>query len=128
AGRRTGAAQYHRRIGPIDSPASLNPSATAAKSDHVDQEGKKGATLTQREKMYRAYCEVFDTAERKRRWNPFNDNPWEKINPALKTEDDAICLQTLFVRQLFGPGQHFEPLQPDEDYVRRRLVRGQLGL
>ncbi|HWQ36337.1 MAG TPA: acyl-ACP desaturase [Blastocatellia bacterium] len=61
------------------------------------------ATLTQREKMYRAYCEFFDTAERKRRWNPFNDIPWEKIDPALNTEDDAICLETFCGVELYVP-------------------------
>lgn len=61
------------------------------------------ATLTQRERMYRAYCEFFDTAEKKRRWNPFNDIPWEKINPALNTEDDAICLETFCGVELYVP-------------------------
>jgi acyl-[acyl-carrier-protein] desaturase len=62
-----------------------------------------GATLTQREKIYRAYCEFFDTADKKRRWNPFNDIPWEKINPALNTEDDAICLETFCGVELYVP-------------------------
>ena len=62
-----------------------------------------GATLTQREKIYRAYCEFFDTADKKRRWNPFNDIPWEKINPTLNTEDDAICLETFCGVELYVP-------------------------
>jgi len=62
-----------------------------------------GATLSQREKIYRAYCEFFDTADKKRRWNPFNDIPWEKINPALNTEDDAICLETFCGVELYVP-------------------------
>ncbi|HEY7182554.1 MAG TPA: acyl-ACP desaturase [Blastocatellia bacterium] len=62
-----------------------------------------GATLTQREKIYRAYCEFFDTADKKRRWNPFNDIPWDKINPALNTEDDAICLETFCGVELYVP-------------------------
>jgi acyl-[acyl-carrier-protein] desaturase len=62
-----------------------------------------GATLTQREKIYRAYCEFFDTADKKRRWNPFNDIPWEKINPALNTEDDAVCLETFCGVELYVP-------------------------
>lgn len=61
------------------------------------------ATLTQRERMYRAYCEFFDTGERKRRWNPFNDIPWEKLNPALNSEDDAICLETFCGVELYVP-------------------------
>lgn len=62
-----------------------------------------GATLTQREKIYRAYCEFFNTADKKRRWNPFNDIPWEKINPTLNTEDDAICLETFCGVELYVP-------------------------
>ncbi|HEX5084478.1 MAG TPA: acyl-ACP desaturase [Blastocatellia bacterium] len=62
-----------------------------------------GATLSQREKIYRAYCEFFDTADKKRRWNPFNDIPWEKIDPALNTEDDAICLETFCGVELYVP-------------------------
>jgi acyl-[acyl-carrier-protein] desaturase len=62
-----------------------------------------GATLSQREKIYRAYCEFFDTADKKRHWNPFNDIPWEKINSALNTEDDAICLETFCGVELYVP-------------------------
>jgi acyl-[acyl-carrier-protein] desaturase len=61
------------------------------------------ATLSQREKMYRAYCEFFDTAEKKRRWNPFSDVPWEKLNPSLNTEEDAICLETFCGVELYVP-------------------------
>jgi acyl-[acyl-carrier-protein] desaturase len=61
------------------------------------------ATLTQREKMYRAYCEFFDTGEKKRRWNPFSDIPWEKLNPALNTEEDAVCLETFCGVELYVP-------------------------
>ncbi len=61
------------------------------------------ATLTQREKIYRAYCEFFDTAEKKRRWNPFSDIPWEKLDPSLNTEDDAICLETFCGVELYVP-------------------------
>ncbi|MBP6822970.1 MAG: acyl-ACP desaturase [Acidobacteria bacterium] len=61
------------------------------------------ATLSQREKMYRAYCEYFDTAEKKRRWNPFSDVPWEKMNTALNTEEDAVCLETFCGVELYVP-------------------------
>ncbi len=61
------------------------------------------ATHSQREKMYRAYCEYFDTAEKKRRWNPFNDVAWEKMNTALNTEEDAVCLETFCGVELYVP-------------------------
>lgn len=61
------------------------------------------ATLSQREKMYRAYCEFFDTAEKKRRWNPFSDVPWDKMNTSLNTEEDAVCLETFCGVELYVP-------------------------
>ncbi len=61
------------------------------------------ATATQREKMYRAYCEFFDSGEKKRRWNPFSDVPWEKLNPALNAEEDAVCLETFCGVELYVP-------------------------
>jgi acyl-[acyl-carrier-protein] desaturase len=61
------------------------------------------ASLSQREKMYRAYCEFFDTAEKKRRWNPFSDVPWDKMKTSLNTEEDAICLETFCGVELYVP-------------------------
>jgi len=61
------------------------------------------ATLSQRERMYRAYHDFFDTGEKKRRWNPFSDVPWEKLNRDLTNEDDAICLETFCGVELYVP-------------------------
>lgn len=61
------------------------------------------ATGTAREKMYRAYCEFFDTGEKKRRWNPFSDVPWEKLDTSLNREEDAICLETFCGVELYVP-------------------------
>jgi acyl-[acyl-carrier-protein] desaturase len=61
------------------------------------------ATLTHREKMYRAYMEFFDVAERKRRWNPFNDIPWDKLDPSQNTEEKAICAETFCGVELYVP-------------------------
>ncbi len=33
------------------------------------------------ERLYREYMEFFEKAERERRWNVFDDIPWDKINP-----------------------------------------------
>jgi acyl-[acyl-carrier-protein] desaturase len=62
-----------------------------------------GASRSHREKMYRAYMEFFDIAERKRRWHPINDVPWEKINPQTNNEDTAICLETFCGVELYVP-------------------------
>lgn len=61
------------------------------------------ATLSQREKMYRAYCEFFDTAEKKRRWNPFSDVPWDQMKTDLNREEDAVCLETFCGVELYVP-------------------------
>lgn len=61
------------------------------------------ATLSQRERMYRAYQDFFDTGEKKRRWNPFSDIPWEKIKQDTVTEDDAVCLETFCGVELYVP-------------------------
>ncbi|KJH69465.1 acyl-ACP desaturase [Aliterella atlantica] len=61
------------------------------------------ASLTHQEKMYRAYMEFFDIAERKRRWHPLNDIPWEKLNPAKNSEEKAICVETFCGVELYVP-------------------------
>jgi acyl-[acyl-carrier-protein] desaturase len=62
-----------------------------------------GASLTHQEKMYRAYMEFFDVAERKRRWHPLNDIPWEKLELAKNTEEKAICVETFCGVELYVP-------------------------
>ena len=61
------------------------------------------ATIRHRQNMYRAYMEFFDVAERKRRWHPLNDIPWEKLDPAKNREDTAICLETFCGVELYVP-------------------------
>ncbi|MBD2364922.1 acyl-ACP desaturase [Anabaena minutissima FACHB-250] len=62
-----------------------------------------GASLTQKEKIYRAYMEFFDIAERKRRWHPFNDIPWENLDPSKNTEEKAISIELFCGIELYVP-------------------------
>ncbi len=62
-----------------------------------------GASLIYKEKMYRAYMEFFDVAERKRRWHPMHDIPWEKLDPAKYTKEKAICVETFCGVELYVP-------------------------
>lgn len=62
-----------------------------------------GASLTHKEKIHRAYMEFFDVAERKRRWHPLNDIPWEKLDPSKNTEEKAICAETFCGVELYVP-------------------------
>ncbi len=56
-----------------------------------------------RESMYRAYMEFFDTAEKKRRWSPLSDIPWEKHDPTKNSEEKAICVETFCGVELYVP-------------------------
>jgi acyl-[acyl-carrier-protein] desaturase len=70
---------------------------------------------TRRERMYREYMEFFENGERTRRWNLFNDIPWDwlespRISPDIREgrgvaaeEDVAICLETFCSVELFIP-------------------------
>jgi acyl-[acyl-carrier-protein] desaturase len=58
---------------------------------------------TFRDKVYRAYMEFFDSAEKKRRWNPMHDIPWEKLPQQTQTEDDAIRAETFCGVELYVP-------------------------
>lgn len=56
-----------------------------------------------REKMYRAYLEFFEVAETKRRWNIFNDVPWEALNTSVGSEQKTACIETFCAEELYLP-------------------------
>lgn len=56
-----------------------------------------------KQQMYRAYMDFFEVAERKRRWNVWDDIPWEKLNPQLNDESDAIRIETFCGVELYVP-------------------------
>jgi acyl-[acyl-carrier-protein] desaturase len=62
-----------------------------------------GVSAAYHEKMYRIYHEFFDVAETKRRWHPFRDVPWEKMDKSKNTEETAICLETFCGVELYVP-------------------------
>jgi acyl-[acyl-carrier-protein] desaturase len=62
-----------------------------------------GASLTHKDNIYRAYMEFFDIAERKRRWHPLNDIPWEKLDISKNTEEKAISAETYCGVELYVP-------------------------
>jgi acyl-[acyl-carrier-protein] desaturase len=65
--------------------------------------GKMAASNALRESVYRAYLEFFDVAERKRRWHPLNDIPWEKLDRSRIGEEDAIRVETFCGVELYVP-------------------------
>ena len=57
---------------------------------------------TMRERAYQIYLEFLETAENKRRWNIFNDVPWEKLDSGKATDQvgdrvEIFCTEELYV-------------------------------
>jgi acyl-[acyl-carrier-protein] desaturase len=57
---------------------------------------------TMREQAYRIYLDFLETAENKRRWNIFNDVPWEKLDTSKATDEvgdrvEIFCTEELYV-------------------------------
>ena len=61
------------------------------------------ATRAHKQKMFRAYMEFFEIAERKRRWNLWDSIPWEDLDPELTDEGDGIRLETFCGVELYVP-------------------------
>jgi acyl-[acyl-carrier protein] desaturase len=70
-----------------------------------------------RSRIYRAYRDYFDKAERKRRWNVREDIPWDQCNPGIDSTI-ADVVQTFCMVELYLP-----------DYLSKQLpqVRGNRG-
>jgi acyl-[acyl-carrier-protein] desaturase len=75
--------------------------------------------MTAKEKFYRIYMDFFETAERKRRWNLFEDVPWDKLSPGSNTEERAIRIETYCAEEMF---------LPDYTVGGIELLRGVFGL
>ena len=56
-----------------------------------------------RDKMYDAYLEFFEVAERKRRWNIFDDVPWDQLDPAQNSERKATRIETYCAEEFYLP-------------------------
>src|SRR5271166_5941953 len=75
--------------------------------------------MTAKEKFYRAYMDFFEVAERKRRWNLFEDVPWDKIAPGDNSEERAIRIETYCAEEMY---------LPDYTAASNELLRGVFGL
>ncbi|KYF73330.1 acyl-ACP desaturase [Sorangium cellulosum] len=69
------------------------------------------------EKIFREYMAFFEKAERERRWNLFQDIPWERANKEA-SEELALCAETFCSVEMYLP-----------DYVANgiNLVRSYFG-
>jgi acyl-[acyl-carrier-protein] desaturase len=56
-----------------------------------------------REAVYREYMEFFEKAERNRRWNVFNDIPWDQVDRVEKDEETALLAETFVGVEMYLP-------------------------
>ena len=54
------------------------------------------------EKIYKEYMEFFEKAERERRWNVFDDIPWDAVNKDA-SEELALCAETFCSVEMYLP-------------------------
>jgi len=64
---------------------------------------------TMRERAYQIYLDFLETAENKRRWNIFNDVPWEKLDPGKAIDQvgdrvEIFCTEELYVPDYSSKG------------------------
>lgn len=87
-------------------PAPPHPSGIILGSDRVEAQ------------VYRLYAQFLDAAERERRWNPYRDIPWQRINRHASPEL-ALCAETFCAVESYLP-----------DYVSQgvHLMRDSFGL
>jgi acyl-[acyl-carrier-protein] desaturase len=52
--------------------------------------------------MYEEYVNFFKKAERERRWNPFEDIPWDKVNRNA-SDELALCAETFCAVEMYLP-------------------------
>jgi acyl-[acyl-carrier-protein] desaturase len=58
---------------------------------------------TIRDRAYQIYLEFLETAENKRRWNIFNDVPWEKLDASKATAEVADRVEIFCTEELYVP-------------------------
>jgi acyl-[acyl-carrier-protein] desaturase len=56
-----------------------------------------------REKLYRAYLDFFKSAETKRRWNVFDDVPWDRLDPSRASEQTLQGVEHACAEELYLP-------------------------
>ena len=62
-----------------------------------------GASDSFREAVYREYMSFFERAEKNRRWNPFNDVPWDELDPSKFCPNAAVNAETFVGVECYLP-------------------------
>jgi acyl-[acyl-carrier-protein] desaturase len=76
-------------------------------------------TPSVRDRVYRAYLDFLETAEKKRRWNIFDDIPWDALDAPTATESNAQCVEIFCAEELYVPDYSSKGLE---------LVRSRFGM
>jgi acyl-[acyl-carrier-protein] desaturase len=76
-------------------------------------------TSSIRDRVYRTYLDFLETAEKKRRWNIFDDIPWDAFNTLKATETNAQCVEIFCAEELYLPDYSSKGIE---------LVRAQFGM
>ena len=77
-------------------------------------------------KVYKLYAEFFDKAEQERRWNPYRDIPWERVNRDA-TEELALCAETFFAVESYLPDYVAQGINIVPRELRPDVVLGRTG-
>jgi len=56
-----------------------------------------------RDRAYQIYLDFLETAENKRRWNIFNDVPWEKLDASKATDEVGDRIEIFCTEELYVP-------------------------
>ena len=78
--------------------------------------------------MYRTYLDFLETAENKRRWNIFNDIPWDKLDCLKNHREHRAMRRDLLLRGALCSGLQFQGTRDGALDVRRGVVSGLLDL
>ena len=78
------------------------------------------------EELYREYMEFFAKAERERRWNVFDDIPWDKANPNV-SDELALCAETFASVEMYLPDYVAGGINVVRDYFGRAWFQANWG-
>lgn len=81
----------------------MAPSQPRAASQMPEIQPAMSDSASFRQKTYAAYMEFFQTAERKRRWNMFDDVPWDQLPSSERSEAKATRIETYCSEELYVP-------------------------
>ena len=66
---------------------------------------------TMKENAYRVYVDFLETAEKKRRWNIFDDIPWDKLDASPGSDTTAQRIELFCSEELYVPDYASKSLQ-----------------